>query len=328
MKEVIIDSKNENQRLDRFLSRLLSEAGKGFIYKMLRKKNITLNDKKADGTEKLKKGDSVKIYFSEETLDKFLGNRTMNNNYPFTTLDIIYEDEDYLFVNKPVGMLSQKASESDISLNEYIIGYLLHENSISINDLSTFKPSVCNRLDRNTSGIVAAGKTIKGLQELSEAFNSRELSKYYICMVKGVVKEKISISGYIMKDEKLNKVKISETETEGFVPIKTEYIPIASDGHISLLKVHLITGRSHQIRAHLASVGHPLLGDYKYGDKTLNEKFKIRYNITSQLLHSFELIIPDKNIHIFTQLPDIFINVLKGEKIWEPGIPEALEVQH
>lgn len=328
MRELIIDSKNENQRLDRYLSRLLCNASTGFIYKMLRKKNITLNNKKADGTEKLNAGDSVKIFFAEETLNKFMGTNSADGTYPYTKLDIIYENEDYIFVNKPVGMLTQKAAKDDISLNEYIIGYLLHENKLTSDALATFKPSVCNRLDRNTSGLVAAGKTIKGLQELSLAFNNRNLKKYYICLVKGKVPERACISAFISKDEKTNKVEISMTEKDGYSPISTEYIPICGNEILTLLKVHLITGKSHQIRAHLASIGNPLIGDYKYGDRRVNEKLNIKYGIKSQMLHSYELEIPDKNIHIYTEIPLIFKRVLEGEQLWEPGIPEDLEVQH
>lgn len=359
MKEIIIDNINEGQRLDRFLAKYLKEAGSSFIYKMLRKKNITLNDKKATGNEKLKVNDTIKIFFSDETLDKFTGGTTHNtgnnaglnnssnkksakNNLAeyyrkiYRPLDIVYEDDNILLVNKPVGMLSQKASADDISLSEYITAYLLETGYLSEEILATFKSGICNRLDRNTSGIVAAGKTTKGLQMLSELFKSRELGKYYICIVCGEVKSKYSAHAYLNKNENANKVSVISTKQyesnpdlkDKYIPIHTEYIPIYSNKDYTLLKVHLITGKSHQIRAHLSFLSHPLVGDYKYGNKSVNDRIKNKYNIKSQMLHAYELIMPSLDIHVKTQIPDYFMAVLKGEKLWEPGIPEDLEALH
>ena len=199
--------------------------------------------------------------------------------------------------------------------------------------LAMFTPSICNCLDRNTSGIIAAGKTMKGLQELSSHFKERTLTKYYICIVAGKVDKRQLIKGYLYKDKKLNKVTICQTlpkgrDTSEYLPIETEYIPVAYSDNATLLKVHLITGRSHQIRAHLASINHPLAGDYKYGKASFNRRFTDKYNCKSQLLHSYELNIPDMDIHIHTDIPDIFLNILKGENIWQPGIQEVLEALH
>lgn len=342
MKEIIISNLEAGQRFDRFLDKYLSGAGKSFIYKMLRKKNITLNNKKADGSEKIKEGDTIKIFFSDETFEKFtatpVAQSKKSENKPdyeklgSIKLDIVYEDSDMIFVNKPEGMLSQKAKPDDISLVEYITAYLLKSGAIESSDLKIFHPGVCNRLDRNTSGIVAAGKTIKGLQSLSEYFKDRSLNKYYICLVKGSGLKRQRIDGFLLKDEKNNKVKIfnknSEKIPKDALPIETEYIPVADNGKISLVKVHLLTGRSHQIRAHLASIGFPLIGDFKYGDNGFNDLFKKKYQIKNQMLHAYELEIPQKNIHIHTKLPESFIKVLKGENVWEPGIPEDLEALH
>lgn len=335
MKELIIDKYSQNQRLDKFLQKYLSGAGKSFIYKMLRKKNITLNNSKADGSEKLVMGDSVKIFFSDETLEKFTEG-SMEDYYKsiYRNLDVIYENEDFIFVNKPSGLLSQKAESNDISLNELIISYLLHNNSITYSDLKSFKPGVCNRLDRNTSGIVGAGKTIKGLQDLSKHFKDRSIGKYYVCIVKGILKTRERVEGYLLKDNNLNKVDIKpnltrkEIESGNYLNIITEYIPVCSNNNVTLLKVHLITGRSHQIRAHLASLGHPLLGDYKYGDKAFNESFKKIYGVKDQLLHSYELDIPESHIHIYADIPETFKDILKGEHLWEPGIQGVLEDLH
>lgn len=335
MKEIIIDSKLDKQRLDRVLERFLKNASKSFIYKMLRKKNITLNDKKASGNEKLNVGDSIKIFFSDETLSKFTGNESITDNsladfYQsiYTPLDIVFENNDYIFINKPAGMLSQKAKPEDVSLVEYLIAHLLRSNELSVEDLVSFKPGICNRLDRNTSGIVCAGKTTKGLARLSSKFKERTLNKYYICMVFGEISERKLIKGYLNKDCEANKVEIITDSREGYLPIETEYIPVCGNDKITFLKVHLITGRSHQIRAHLASINHPLIGDYKYGNSKLNNVFKNKYNIQNQMLHAFELDIPDEALHIYTKIPYEFMNLLEGEGLCQPGIQEDLEVLH
>mgnify|MGYP000793429818 FL=1 len=294
MKEINIDEKLAGQKMMRCLERYLSNAPKSFLYKMLRKKNITLNNSKATGDEKLKCGDIIKIFFSDETFEKFSAdnNRTVNDDYYnriYRPLDIIYENSDVIFINKPSGMLSQKAKPEDVSLVEYLIAHLIHKGDLNAGDLASFKPGICNRLDRNTSGIVAAGKTTKGLQQLSEAFKQRTLGKYYLCIVKGNVDKRALIKGYLYKDNKTNKVTISRTETKDSLPIETEYIPVCSNGNVTLLKIHLLTGRSHQIRAHLASIGHPLIGDYKYGQKSVNDTFNRQYKVKDQMLHSYEL---------------------------------------
>ena len=179
MRELTIRTNEAGQRLDKFLVKYMPLAPKSFFYKMMRKKNITLNGKKASGQERLAEGDTVKLFLSNETIDKFTKTDTVlqKSITPVAELDILYEDQNTIFINKPAGMLSQKAAKDDISLVEYVIGYLLESRQITEDELHTFHPSVCNRLDRNTSGIVAAGKTLAALQELSAMFRERSLKK-------------------------------------------------------------------------------------------------------------------------------------------------------
>ena len=372
MYQVKIKEKDAGQRLDKYLHRILPRAGAGFLYKMLRKKNITLNDKKADGSEKIAEGDSVTIYFSDETLAKFSGNRIpgklkyektktadnlekKNMKQDETIIDclaaykklqgvrILYENVHVLLVDKPPGILSQKADKTDFSLNEWLIGYLLHSNAVTEEELTVFKPSVCNRLDRNTSGIVLCSKTLKGAQLLGDLLKNRTLHKYYRLYVKGIVTEEQLIEGYLLKDEALNKVYIEPVNTietqdsENMSKIelakmrkevksleeirssyiKTGYKPVQIERDKTLLEVELFTGKTHQIRAHLASIGHPLLGDPKYGDAEWNEKYRRKYHIRAQLLHAYKVIFPqltqpfeDLSGKTFcAELPDIFHKV-------------------
>ena len=185
MKEIVINENEAGQRLDKFLGKLLKEAPASFYYKMLRKKNIVLNGKKATGNEKLTAGDSVKLFLSDETFEKFAGKQQTKDpvvSVPHISLEIVYEDHDVLAINKPAGMLSQKAKKEDISANEYILAYLLASGVVKKENLNTFRPSICNRLDRNTSGVLIAGKTLKGLQEMSKQLRMREVKKFYHCI--------------------------------------------------------------------------------------------------------------------------------------------------
>lgn len=285
-------SKNEaGQRLDKLLSKYLNLAGKSFLYKMIRKKNITLNGRKCDGSEKLAEGDEVRLFLSDETIEKF--SEVKIPSVKKVALNIIYEDEHILLVNKPAGMLSQKAKESDESLVEYMIDHLISSGQLSAEQLRSFRPSVCNRLDRNTSGLVVGGKSLTGLQLMSAVFKDRSIHKYYQCVVKGKISNRQVITGFLTKNETSNQVTVHRQEEAGSVPIMTEYEPVDCFGEYTLLKVTLITGRTHQIRAHLSSIGHPIVGDYKYGDCKVNEEAKRLCHINSQLLHSFQVIFPE-----------------------------------
>lgn len=295
MKEFIINKNEAGQRFDKYLKKLLKEAPNSFLYKMLRKKNITLNGKKAEGKEILKEQDKVKLFLSDETFEKFRGNIvtsvvSMAQAYPAYPLEIIYEDEDSLLINKPAGMLSQKAKPEDISANEYMIGYLLRTKAISQESLETFRPSVCNRLDRNTSGLLIAGKSLQGLQYWSEALKGRSIEKYYLALVSGKVSKDAYLKGYLVKDHGSNRVKIMDKPVGDASYIETSYEVLQSYETATLLRVHLITGRSHQIRAHLSSVGHPIIGDGKYGEMQINQQWRMAAGVKRQMLHAYELI--------------------------------------
>ncbi len=327
MQSITIGPNQAGQRLDKFLHKYLPAAGNGFLYKMLRKKNITLNGKKAEGNEILSAGDEVRAFLSEETFAKFSGRAAAvtqsdcdrsANEAAFPTekrfadytaayerlrgITILYEDEDFLILNKPPGILTQKAAPRDLSLNEWMIGYLLKESPALAKDLSVFRPSVCNRLDRNTSGIVLGGKTLAGLQYLNGCIRERRLQKYYRTICAGPLREAASIQACLVKDSSQNLVTVTElpeNKAPGGMPVQkqsfihTAYTPIAVTKEYTLLEVELITGKSHQIRAHLASIGHPLAGDAKYGSETVNQDLKRRYGLTHQLLHAGRVVFPE-----------------------------------
>ncbi|MDD6615269.1 MAG: RluA family pseudouridine synthase [Lachnospiraceae bacterium] len=290
MKLLLVSTNEAGQRLDKLLVKYLNEAPKSFIYKMLRKKNITLNGKKASGSELLVLGDEVRLFFSDETFDKF---HTSTYQKASRKLDILYEDDHILLINKPAGMLSQRADGPEQSLVEYLITYLIESKAMTQEQLASFHPSVCNRLDRNTSGIVVAGKSLTGLQEMSRLLGERTMHKYYRCIVSGRMTGNCRLNGYLKKNHGTNQVQILKAPEDGALPIETEYRVLAYGEGVTLLEVLLITGRSHQIRAHLASIGHPIIGDPKYGKQGTNERYSRAYHIRYQLLHAYRLEFPD-----------------------------------
>ena len=323
MQEITIQRQEDGMRLDQYLKRYFSAAENGFLFKMLRKKNITLNGKRAEGAARLREGDIIRCFFSEETFAKMRGSRSEDRPAhdarpaPLHMLPVLYEDEDVIFLNKPAGVLSQKAASSDISVNEYLISYLQSKGAVTHDSLRTFRPAVCHRLDRNTTGVIAAGKTAAGARTLSALLRGRQLQKIYLAVVAGEIRAPQTVKGYLHKNEKENLVEIlSEVKgkKEDFVPIETRYEPLMSRDGLSLLAVDLITGKTHQIRAHLASIGHPVLGDPKYGNPEMNRKLHAgRY----QQLHAWQLKFPEE----MTELP-----ALAGRCIEAP-VPHNFKLQ-
>ena len=332
MQQIIITKESEGQRLNKYLGKYFDAAPQSFLYKMLRKKNIKWNHQKASGNEILTDGDIIEIYMADETIGKFRKNgqvpvledavynkhfvnceekqarenllkepcihsSVMNN--PLSGIEILYEDEDILLLNKPAGILSQKATADDYSLNERVVDY--YHTKATYNSL--FTPSVCNRLDRNTSGIILAGMSLKGSRVLSRMLKERILDKYYLTIVSGKIMKPSVIKGFLTKKTSHNQVVIYQTLEEAKKNgvdkpafIETRYEPIMCgtfhNMDFTLLKVKLITGKTHQIRAHLCSVGHPIAGDGKYGRKSVNVVLKKEFGLKYQLLHAYELSFP------------------------------------
>ena len=339
METITVQKNQEGQRLDRILARYLEQAPKSFFYRMLRKKNITLNGKKAAGNERLKEGDTITLFLSPETIARFQGDKRPAEEAlrkPAGAMpEIVYEDREVLLFNKPAGMLTQKARKEDTSLNDWLLYHALDKRELTGEELNLFRPSVCNQLDRNTSGLVTAGKTLAGLREMNSLLRERTMKKYYLTLAAGQVKAD-HVHGYLAKDSGNNQVKIYDSRDvrrpSDAVETETAWTPLEYRNGLTLLKVHLITGRSHQIRAQLAWAGHPVAGDGKYGSPRLNRRLRENYGLKHQLLHAWQMEFPLctgalSGLSGSCQIADppaLFRRILREEGfLWQPGIPEA-----
>lgn len=340
MRKIVVTKKEAGQKLLKLLAKYLDAAPQSFLHKMLRKKNITLNGKKADGSELLQEKDEVCLFLAEDTVRSFqkvdktqeIVKRTEGKGNVLSTIRIVYEDADVLVLNKPVGVLSQKADKEDFSVNEWVIGYLLESGTLTMETLQTLRPGVCNRLDRNTSGLITAGKSMTGLQTLSLLFKERTIHKDYFCIVCGRVARECSLRGYLEKDERTNKVTVeAKRRSEEGSYIATEYTPMMTNGWYTLLRVRLITGKTHQIRAHLAAAGYPLLGDGKYGDAQVNRMLFKRFGLKHQLLHAAWLSFPEEMATLrqlsgksfFAPAPEVFVRIAKELGVFDAALVEA-----
>ncbi len=288
MKEVNITGKEENQRLDKFLLKYFNNAPKSFVYKMLRKKRIKFNGKKAEGNEIIKNGDKLQMYIAPETMDSLMSEKEIVKAERH--FGIVYEDDNILVVSKPAGLLSHPESSADKNtLIDQILYYLYEKGEYDMSKESSFTPAICNRLDRNTGGIVIAGKNLAAVQAVNKAIAQRKIKKYYITMVRGEFTQEKELFGYHVKDELTNTVKVLKKEAPGAKKIFTKVKPIAVKDNFSLLEIDLITGKSHQIRAHLKSMGYPVIGDRKYGEMRVNTRFKDKYGLNNQFLFAYKI---------------------------------------
>ena len=312
MKQITVTNDMASQRLDKYLQRLLPACPKSLIYKQLRKKNITLNSSKAAGNELIKAGDVISVFFSDETYEKFSSGEEINTSIyekAFSALkgiEPVYEDEKILVFNKPANVLSQSVNRTDMSVNEYLIGYLLNKGVVTPESLQKFRPSVCNRLDRNTSGLILCSKTFEGSRYLSDKIKEKDLEKYYLAIVSGRFSGPELDIKYVFKDEKENKLKFVTEDTEGAMLIKTGFEPVKCGDNISLVKVRLYTGKSHQIRAHLSHLGYPILGDRKYGNPDSSKA------APRQMLHSYRTVL-ESGIDLTAPVPGDMKRILIKE---------------
>ena len=312
MRYINITDNEAGQRLDRFLRKLLKETSLTEIYKCIRKGAVKVNNKKAKENYMLQIGDVVSLYI-EET------NHQKTYNESFEEIKIVYEDDNLIIVDKPAGLLSHPESFKDKdTLIQRVIGYMIKSGKEEFSP--TFAPALCNRLDRNTSGLIIAAKNYTTLKNINEMIRERGLIKHYLCVVKGVTQDEGEIKSMIDKDKEKRQAIIETTETVIGKEARTAYEKLTDNGDFSLLKVELITGRFHQIRAHLSSIGHPIIGDAKYGNKDVNHYFSKKFGLNNQFLVAYSLYFknpPDsleylKEKYLYSSIPIDFASIVQN----------------
>ena len=290
MRTLEIGKNDANQRLDKFLQKRFKTLPKSLMYKYIRKKCIKVNRKKCDIQTMLKQGDVLTFYIKDEFFEQ-----AEEKSYEFmkapSKIDIVYEDENIILIDKKPGVIVHPDKNYHFdSLVSRVQHYLYEKGEYNPDEEKSFSPALVNRIDRNTGGIVIAAKNADSLRILNAKMKSRELEKYYLCLVHGTPKKTTdTLHGYITKNESKNKVTVFSKEVENSKEIKTKYTVLKSNNKMSLVEIELLTGRTHQIRAHMASIGHPLVGDSKYGkNKKAPDNFKYQALYSYKLIFNFE----------------------------------------
>ena len=313
MKETVVGKSSEGQRIEKFVRKYLPEAPLGFIYKAFRKKDIKVNGHWVSKEHIVHEGDVVRVYLTDQQLEDFKKPRPVEKKeFPYT---IAYEDDQVLIVDKPKGLLVYgDATGVRETLGNAVLDYLYLKGEYDP-ESSSFTPSPAHRLDRNTSGLVVYGKTDAALKELTLLFKERtQIEKRYLALVLGNVEESGEIRKPLWKDATSGRVYVRSIEAGGKEAV-TRYKKIRSFGDYSLAEVELVTGRTHQIRVHFASIGHPLVGDEKYGDFASCRFVKKVTGLDSQFLHAHKL--------LFKELSGV-LSPLSGKQIVSP-LPKELE---
>ncbi len=292
MKTSLTVTKNDaGQRLDKFLIKTYKNLPLPMLYKAIRKKDVKRNGKRCEAADRLNEGDVIGLFLPDDVLEK--APPTYEFMHAAKALDIVYEDENILLLNKKAGLL---VHPDDREFRDTLIfrvqRYLYEKGAYNPDAENSFAPALVNRIDRNTAGIVIAAKTATALRILNDKLKNREIQKYYLCLVHGTMpRQSDTLEGFLEKNEEQNRVYISDTAKAGARTIRTRYTVLEAHDGLTLLEVHLLTGRTHQIRAHLASIGHPLLGDGKYGTNALNKgtgfskqalcSYRLKFDFTS-----------------------------------------------
>ena len=266
MKILTVGKNDAGQRLDKFLTKAVKGLPKSMMYKSIRTKKIKPNRRRAEPDTMLAEGDEIQLFIRDE----FFGSPEDDGGALYRikpSLDIVYEDENVILINKRPGVLVHEDDEGrDNTLLMHLRAYLCQKGEYDPASEQSFAPSFCNRIDRNTGGIVIAAKNAAALREMDERIRAREVKKFYLCAVHGTMPKRADVlEAYLRKDERTNTVDVIDHPAKGYLTIKTGYRVLAEKNGDSLLEIELFTGRTHQIRAHMAHIGHPLLGEGKYG---------------------------------------------------------------
>lgn len=286
--EIHITENESGQRLDRFLRKYLKDYSLSSIYKVIRKKYVTVDHKKVRENYQLQIGEKVQINLKPlDNSDSMLQKKKMFSPKP---LDIVYEDSNLLIINKEIGVLShpEKPGPGDTLIGR-VWFYLCREGEYRLESSPTFTPSTCNRLDRNTGGIVIVAKNYDTLKNLNALIRKRCIKKFYLTIVKGKIPESGEIRNFIKKEQQTNISHILDESNEQVKSAQTNYKRLRTSPDYSMVEVELITGRSHQIRTQFAHLGYPIIGDQKYGDPVTNDFFRIKFQLNHQFLIAHEI---------------------------------------
>ena len=314
MQKYIISNKDSGQTLEKFVKKVLKDAPLSIIYKLFRKKDVKVNGHWEKEKYIVSEGEEISIFLPDEKLNEFIEQKEVENIDNVSSW-IIYEDENIILVNKPRGVLVQKGKEDDVALDDMVVAYLVNKGEYDPNKDLSFTPAPVHRLDRNTAGIVIFGKNLKTIQYLNTVINDKNIvQKEYLALVKGHVLE----SGIIDKPlfKKTTHVEVNEEEGKEAV---TQYSLVRHVSDYSLVNVVLLTGRTHQIRVHFSYINHPIIGDSKYGDYSLNKKIEELYKFKNQFLVAYKLKFKELSGHLDylsnktfeVELPHEFIELLQ-----------------
>lgn len=284
MKTFIVSQNDAGQRVDKFLLKAVPLLPKSLLYKAIRTKKIKLNRKRCEAGTKLNVGDTLELWLSDDLFDIEEKNEFLHAP---VKINIVYEDENILIVNKPTGLVVHEDDDHTVdTLINRILHYLYSKGEYNPESENSFAPSLCNRIDRNTSGMVIAAKNSASLRLMNMFIKERLITKQYLCLVEGVPSPRNdTLIAYLQKDSENNRVTVTDEKTQFNKTIITKYEVLRSNKQCSLVRVTLITGRTHQIRAHFAHIGHPLVGDAKYGKNVLGRKM----GLYSQALCAYRL---------------------------------------
>lgn len=306
MKKLVIRKNDANQRIDKYLKKLLCQAPSNFIYKMIRNKDVKINGKKVNERYILQENDILEMFLYEDKFQEFTQEKDIFSLK--REFKVLYEDHHVLIVDKPAGLLVHgDAHESVNTLSNQVLSYLKEKGELELDRTSTFMPGPVHRLDRNTSGIVIFGKTLQAMQDLNEMMKKRHhIEKTYLTICHGCLKENRELVGYIKKLENEDRVQFVKKDDPQALYMKTIVEPMQWNNDFTLLQVKIVTGRMHQIRIHLSGISHPVIGDRKYGDFQLNRQLKQKFGLNHQLLHAYKICFKD---------PFGSLSYLKGKEI-------------